>query len=485
MIVDTKIDVYRTCIKIHPYTEDNREQSLEKQYSVFDPNIFKITTMGFYYDEENQTMIFPRSVSIRFLERVFNTTANVHSDHDPIEKAIINLTTKPRDEVQKNAIAFITGKKDYKNLSSYSRLMLELDTGVGKTYCVIAAISLLKIKAAIILNRQGLIDQWMEKLQEFTTLNKHEIVVINGKAKVEKLLKGEYSKAKVFLISHKTINVYASNNGWYAVGELFKKMKIGLKVFDEAHLEIQNIIYIDLFTNTSKTVYLTATAKRSSYNENKMFKNIYGPVPVLTQKRTKKEAYVNSLILMYDSKPTYGMQGMVKTKYGLDGNKYSDYLVFGNGREKFFKALSLILNTFKKKEGKIAFLLKRKNAIVEVSKWIKENYPEFKKDVGLYYSDITDKEEKEKQLTKRIILTTYKSFGTGMDISDLHYLVMAEAYSSKVILEQTIGRLRNIGGDLCYFELVDVGFDARFSQFQSIRKKLLSLSKEATVYKIP
>ena len=109
-----------------------------------------------------------------------------------------------------------------------------------------------------------------------------------------------------------------------------------------------------------------------------------------------------------------------------------------------------------------------------------KNYPEFKKDIGNFTSDT--KKDKDKQLTKKIILTTYKSFGTGMDIPDLRFLINYEAYSSTVILEQMIGRLRNIGGDLYYFEIVDFGFKSRFNQFTHIKNKLSRQSKEMKMF---
>ena len=482
-----KILVKRTSIQISPYNEENRCETLETGLSVYNQDYFRLDPIGYDYRPETETLIIPRSVSLRVLENTFNCPVTIDRTHDEIEKARIKLNSEPRNDLQRKAIAFLLGKGEYEDIATHSRLMLELDTGIGKTYCAIAAISYMKVKGAIILNSKKLMAQWKDKLQEYTNLSDKEIYTVAGSASIDRIMKGKCEKCKIFLVSHNTVTTYANKHGWDSITELFQKMKIGVKVFDEAHQRLANTIMIDLYTNTKRTYYLTATAERSNYRENKLFIRVYGPVPILSVKRNKEQAYVKSIVLNYDSSPSFSDQGLLKNKHGMNVNRYIDYMVFGRARAKFYKCLGIILNTVLPREGTIAILLGRKKAVADVAIYIKKNFSEFADEVGIFTSDVKDKDERVEQLKKKIILTTFKSFGTGIDLDDkLRAVVMCEPYSSKVTLHQTIGRLRQVeGADLYYFELVDTGVKQRVRQFESIKNELLKSSEKVTSFNIP
>lgn len=481
--MSVKIDVMNTTIRISPY-EIGEYPEMERKLSIYDKLYFSFNT-AYHYDEATKTMIIPRGISISSLEKHFDVCANIIRTSDSCDRSIFKLKMPPRNEKQTEAINFLLGKENYEDIRRYSRLLLELDTGVGKTYCTIATICYMKVKAGIILNSNDLIEQWHEKILEYTNVSEKEIFKVAGISSIKKILDGKTDRHKIYLISHRTIGTYGKEYGWDKVSELFKAMNIGLKIFDEAHKELLNTINIDMFTNTRRTVYLTATAERTDYSENKLYSNIYGPVPSLSFKRNKQEAYVNSVVLKYDSNPNLFDRNKMVSRMGMNGNLYMKYQVFGGGREKFYRCIHTILNTIKTKDyGKIAILVLRIDAANDMYRFIENNHPEFKGDIGLFTSEIKDKKEKAEQKNKRIIITTSKSFGTGIDLKDLRYLIMAEPYSSKVTIKQVIGRLRDIGGELYYFEIVDNGIPNRVKQFNSIKKDLLKLSKKCTEFSV-
>ena len=45
-------------------------------------------------------------------------------------------------------------------------------------------------------------------------------------------------------------------------------MRVGIKFYDEAHLNFDNMCKIDYYTNTKYTMYITATPARSNEGEN-------------------------------------------------------------------------------------------------------------------------------------------------------------------------------------------------------------------------
>ena len=481
-----EINVKRTCVEVCPYSEENRCKEIETYFSSYNKSKYKYDPIGFDYDADTKTLYLPRSVSLRKLELEFNKTASIDRSHDKMSKAIIQLTTQPKNDKQRESIAFLLGKNAYKDIENDSRRMLEIDTGEGKTYCAISAMAYMKVKGAVILNMQKLIDQWKEKIQQFTTLSDKEIFIVKGKDSVDKILNNKCKKYKIFLISHATINAYASKNGWNAVHELFEKMEIGVKVFDECHLEFENTIKIDLHTNTKKTYYLSATAGRSDYSQDILYRRVYGTVPTLKLKRDKKDAYVNSYLIKYDSKPTMIEEASLKSRMGLNIYKYIDYTIFGKGQSLFLKSLILIFNTILNREGidSIAVLVGKIDATKFVKKFLENQYPSLKDNIIIANS--TQKTDRSKLLDKKVIVTTFKSFGTGLDLeSKLSVVIMCEPYSSNKTIHQCIGRLRYVEDkDLLYFEIYDKGIKRRSNQIKSIQKELLKCSKKVTSFKI-
>ena len=479
------LEVNRTYTKISPYNEDNRDENLEKSLGYYDKDAWKYRYDGLYYNKEKEELRIPRSVSISKLETLFSTKATVYKDCDEYDRALIRLNYLPRDDKQREAIAFLLSKKDHSNIEKYPRRMLELDTGVGKTYCTIAAISYMGVKGAILLNSKRLINQWEEKIQEYTNLNSLELFKVVGADSIKKILNEKTKKVKIYLVSHETLSAYAKREGWEAVGELFTKMRVGVKVYDEAHLSFKSMMKIDLMTNIKDTFYLTATAKRSDHLENNLYKKIFGPVPILSIKRKKNETYLKSMVLNYNSQPSLKDIGLVKNTHGTSMPKYMEYCYYGGGHAMYMKCITTILNTLESKSGKIAILVGIKKLAKDLKDELEKLYPDLKGEIGIFTSDIETK-KKDLQLKKRLIISTFKSFGTGIDLNgQLRAVIMTEAYSSSVILHQCAGRLRQLDdGEVYYFELVDSGFAPRVKQFKKIKNDLLKISDKVTAFQI-
>ena len=126
--------------------------------------------------------------------------------------------------------------------------MLCLKTGAGKTYCTIAALSIIRRRAMIIVDSDKTMKQWKEEFLKFTNLNEKEIYLISGSSSMRKIMNSERDLPyKIYIASHRTISAFAEDE-WESVTEFFHKVKIGVKVYDEAHVEYKNIFMIDSFT---------------------------------------------------------------------------------------------------------------------------------------------------------------------------------------------------------------------------------------------
>lgn len=479
--VEKTILVKNTSIEVHPYKLGDAP-NIEHSLCVWNDVYFKAEMVGMDYNEETKTLYVPRTASVGYLEKMMGVDAKKYGKSDPSKSINVKLKLRPRDDVQREALNFLMSRGKYGSNMYYSRLMLSLDTGKGKTFCAIAAIVEMKKRAAIIVPDKTLMERWEEGITECTDLHaKYDVYHIKGHESIDKVLNGHEIREPLVLISHRTITNYALNNGWSTITKLFKKLKIGIKVYDEAHKEFKNIVKIDLHTNTEKTIYLTATAERSSIKENIIYSNIFLKMPQLViRSESREENHINMAILTYDSCPSTKDIYLCKGRKGFSATSFMKYNM-DKGQTHFLRAIDVFMNSVKDKEGRILIMVGLIDMIFYLEGYLKNTYPELANDIGIYCSKVSDAEKKHVRKNKRIILTTSKSLGTGADIDGLTFICMAEPYSSKVTAQQCSGRLRNKGW---YFELVDEGFSDCKRQFNMRKKQLIRKSNKFKIIKI-
>src|SRR5699024_11196848 len=124
-------------------------------------------------------------------------------------------------------------------------------------------------KPIIFINSNKLLEQWKEKILEYTDTSEGEIYILQGKNTVKKLMKmskREASSYKFFLAMNKTIiNVLEEDSNF--LKELKSHANISLKIFDEVHLDFRNVFSIDISLDIP-SIYLSATPERSDRSEN-------------------------------------------------------------------------------------------------------------------------------------------------------------------------------------------------------------------------
>ena len=449
-----KIVVRHSSIVINNY-ELGDSPRLESFFSIYDRNYHCSFLKGLEYIEEEKKLILPRGIDIYFLENLFGEDAVIDERCDQYDKTEpIMIKYLPRDEVQKEALGFMLGERvNYRGNKLKSQLSVNLNTGVGKTYCSVASIAYMNIRSIIITSSINWLEQWKKCIIEYTDTRPNEIYFLTGSPSIINLFKKDMNKYKFILASHATIKSYGDKYGWDKVTELFKYMKIGLKFYDESHLNFDNMCKIDFYTNTYKTYYVTATPARSDKDENQIYQLYFKNVPSIDLFDEDNDPHTKYFALKYNSEPTPQEISACKNKYGLDRNKYTEYIV---GKENYYKMLRIILKIALSQSGKTLIYIGTNKAINTTRDWILENYPELHNSVGVYTS-ITPESEKPNQLHKKIILSTTKSCGAAMDIKGLRItVVIAEPFKSEVLARQTLGRTRD--KNTLYIEVVDTGF---------------------------
>jgi superfamily II DNA or RNA helicase len=458
------ITVYPTKIIINDYDE-NSVPKLEKSLSVWDKTIFKYVFSAFLYDEDNKDLIIPGGYNLAYLMKLFprDEYINKRREVNPYNEVTFSLKFPARDSIQQDAIKFLMKTNN-------PQKFLCLPTGKGKTYCSIHYVFKSKKLPITFVDQENLMEQWKKSILHFTSIKEEQIYLISGRSSIDKLMKmtkKELSKYKWFIAIHRTINNYLEED-FDNVGKLFDKLGIGVKLYDEAHVEYQNIFLVDSLTNT-ESIYITATPSRSNPIEDNVYQKIFKDVPMFKVDDELLERYHNVIIVKYNSKPSLDDQAKMKSKYGFDVNKWCSYILQDGKYEDFANMIISVLNKINKNKDKKTALLfhtMEGNAILQ-----DDLQNEFKDiQVGRFDSSIKNKDKRMKEWEKNIIVTTDMSFGKAIDVKELMIVLDTVPFGSKVMTEQMLGRLREIEGkEVYYVAFIDVGFESCRNQLKQRR----------------
>ena len=435
----SKILIRNTCIEIHDYNLGDCPR-LERNFLVWSPTSFSSYPLGMDYNEEEKILYIPRGVDIWYLENLFECKASVdYNNYYPYDRIQgTKLKYKPRDNTQVEALKFLTGEGQYNN---------------SKTYSSIASIAYYGVKSLIITYAVDWLHQWKKCFCEYTNFKPEEVYIIEGSVSINKLMRYGSDKYKAFLITHSSIKSFGDNRGWDVLAEFIKSLKVGICVFDEAHLNFANMMKFSFSTNIWKTFYVTASPLRSDESENEIYAKSFKNVPSIELFDEENDPHTDYIAMLYNSHPTAQEVSDCRNAYGLDRNKYTNYLVT---KPNYYKLLRILLDISWNIDGKSLYYIGTNSAILETKRWIEVNVPFLRDYIGVYTS-ITPKELKKAQLDKKIILSTTKSCGAAVDIKGLKLtVVLNEPFKSPVLAQQTLGRTRD--NNTKYIDTVDLGF---------------------------
>jgi superfamily II DNA or RNA helicase len=471
------ITVYPTKIVLGNY-EENSSPKLEKGLSVWDKTLFRYSFSAFLYDDETRDLIIPGGFDFGYLTKLFprDQYVNKKQEVNPYNKVKFSLKYPARDMIQTEAIKFLT---DTKNPQKF----LCLPTGKGKTYCSIHYVFKSMKLPIVLVDQENLMEQWKKSILHFTSVKEEEIFLISGKDSILKLMKmtkKELSKYKWFIAIHRTLNNYLENN-YEDIDKLFNHLGIGVKLYDEAHVEFKNIFLIDSLTNT-ESIYITATPSRSDPIEDNVYQKIFKDVPMFKLDDDVLERYHNVIIAKYNSKPSLDDQAKMKGKYGFDVNKWCSYILQDGKYEDFANNIIAVYNKINKNRDKKTALLfhtMEGNGILQED--LKNEFSNIQ--IGRFDSSIKNKDKRLKEWEKDLVITTDASFGKAIDVKDLMIVIDTVPFGSKVMTEQMLGRLREIKGkEVFYVSFIDVGFESCRNQLK--QRKNIYNKKAKNIYEL-
>ena len=430
-------------------------------------------------ERSDGSFLIPRFIPRKF---IFSRDVEIVRKDDNYEEAYIRIKmdASPKNDLQKDALNYLFD--DMNNFRDNVRV-LDLPTGSGKTFLALAAISRLGVKACIFVHKITMIETpWIKDILQFTDIKREEICVIQGSDSIKRALKKK-DQYKIFICVHKTFETIAQRaDGEEIIRSLYTNLGIGMNIIDEAHRELLDVFYINMFSPCKRSLYLTATLGRVDYKENEIFRYI---VPVRDTFRSNVYIEDNKIITYCPRSFTTNInEHWIKSFHndvGVRLSKYCDYIMANEDvRLKLYEGITNAIDEIMKvnPDAQVTVLL----GTLELIQWIYDGlviqYPDYT--IGNFTSLIPAKHRID-ELKKKIILSTEKSMDSATD-SSVDNLILTVPVTNDIQLTQIIGRIRekeNHPAPYFVYDIFDVSVPKTLKNFNT-RKKVISekLAKE-------
>lgn len=405
------------------------------------------------YDREHKKAVFPINALPSFEQYLDDRFQIEYNRIEPIKAREIKMNMIKGftlREAQRAPYQFLISDKSFKPLG--------LACGQGKTAVSIAAACSLKMPVMVILG--SLIDQWYKSFRQFTKIKKDEIFVVEGFKALKNLVEmvNNGYRPKVVLMSLFTMTRYAvrveENYKELSLdyNALLTKIGIGTVIHDEVHLNFHMYTCADLVTNVKNNIYLSATYDRSDPSGRRIFDLVFPPEMIFGEEEIKR--YSKVVMVHYNLDIPIEQTYRFKVLRGYLHSKYENYLLKHKGCFRRFinDVLSNVIDVYYIKVAsntqKLLILCSTKNLVHEIARELRGLYLE--KRVTAYLSG-DPAYGKQTLLEYDIIVSTTKSCSVGIDIKGLKTCINTVSFASSPQAAQTLGRLRQIPGELTYF----------------------------------
>jgi superfamily II DNA or RNA helicase len=326
--------------------------------------------------------------------------------------------------------------------------LLELHTGAGKTVLGLNILSKLKKKTLIVVHKEFLLRQWIERIEQFLPEAKvgkiqANVVDVEGKdiviGMLQSLCKKNYS-----------INIFEG---------------FGFTIYDEVHHIGAEVFSNALFKTVTKyNLGLSATMKRKD-GLSKIFKMFLGNV-IFKKERKGEDNVLVKAIEYYNSDEEFSKVALNyrgHTNYSTMIKKLCEF----NRRSEFI--LKVLKDILKKgnEEQQIMILAHNKSLLQYLYDAIEHRNIAT---VGYYIGGMKEHDLKMSE-SKKVIIATYAMAEEGLDIKTLTTLLMA---TPKVDVTQSIGRiLRKKRKESLVIDIVDQHpvFQRHWSKRKTFYKK--------------
>ena len=355
------------------------------------------------YRESSKKLYLPRYYGINELGLYKTVNLNIGDD----------INVKFNGELRDYQINIVNKYTEY--ISDSGGGLLEVDTGLGKTVIALNIISKIKKKTLIIVHKEFLMSQWIERINEF--LPDMKVGKIQGK-KIET----EGNDICIAMLQSLSMKTYKP--------EQFDSF--GFTILDEVHHLGAEVFSQALFNVVTNYVLgLSATMERKD-GLTKIFKHFLGDIIHKEKRDTSK-----TTVLVKSIEYIANDEEFNEIIYDYRGNAaYSKMITklcnFNHRTEFILEVLKRILK--ENNDQQVMILAHNKSILKYIYEGIKHKEIG---EVGYYMGGMKQQDLKESE-NKQIIVGTYAMASEGLDIKTLTTLIMATPKSDVI---QTVGRI--------------------------------------------
>ena len=389
---------------------ESEQKQIKKDLTITPKNIYQPLPPFYIYRESPNKLYVPRFYKMESIPSQLPSGVNIQ----------IPFTGQIRPQQQLAIDAFMKIKCG----------LLQLPCGFGKTILALYLISLLGKKTIVIVHKEFLMDQWIERMQEFLPTARigriqGAIIDVTGKDIVLGMLQS---------LSTKTYPREVFDDFGFTI--IDETHHMGAEVFSNALFQIV----------TPYMLGLSATMERKD-GMTKIFKMFLGEVLYSAQRETVEnivvqmikyktnDAEFNETILNFKGQANYS--SMIK--------KICEY----NPRTEFIITVLKQLLLPGEKKRQIMILAHNKSVLTYLYDAIAHRKIAT---VGYYIGGMDASDLKETE-TKQVVIATYAMAEEALDIKSLNTLIMA---SPKTDVTQAVGRiLREKHGEPIIVDIVD------------------------------
>ena len=338
-------------------------------------------------------------------------------------------------------------KKYLKHVENNGGGCLALHTGFGKTCLALYIIAALKKKTIIIVHKEFLMRQWIERIEQFLPDAKV------GKIQAKTI---DVEDKEIVICMLQSLSMKEYNK------ELFKGY--GLTIVDECHHISAEVFSRAFFKIVTKyTLGLSATIRRKD-GLTKIIKWFLGDIVCKVERKGEDKVLVKAITYKINDEDFNKIELNFRGQVNYTGmiKKICEY----NYRTEFI--LKVIKDLLKKnKEQQIMILGHQKKQLAYIHDAIKSRVIAT---VGYYIGGMKEQDLKISE-GKKIIVATYAMAEEGLDIKTLTTLVMA---TPKVDVTQSVGRiLRQKHKEALVVDIVDTHalFQRHYAKRRTFYKK--------------
>ena len=396
------------------YTIHKNELTIEQQKKIKNDLTVKPFVMGSPMNDNQKTFSAYRESSNKIYVPHYYGVENYGKPKQYKISEGSNITLEFDGKLRENQEVVVNTYIEHVNKVGFGGGLLELPCAYGKTVIALNIISRLKKKTFIIVHKEFLMNQWIERIQQF--LPKARIGKIQGQ-----IIDVDDKDIVIGMLQSLSMKEYPS-----AIFESF-----GLTIIDEVHHISSEVFSNSLFKLVTKYMLgLSATMNRKD-GTTKVFKMFIGDV-VFKGKRDEEMSVVvhaikyeindvefNETKLDYRGNPAYSSMISKLCEY----NRRSEFIL---------TVLSDMLS--KNPNQQVMILAHNKNVLKYLHDAIAHRNIAT---VGYYVGGMKETALKETE-GKKIVIATYSMAAEALDIKTLTTLIMA---TPKTDIEQSVGRI--------------------------------------------